>query len=153
MLLSSDAPLAPDNAPKVELGVSAKQYKCLLYNTLFESGDQPLQGMIGVVYVVLNRTTDKNFCQTIFAKNQFSWTNNEKLVFDYIHNRLPHLAMDQYLRSIYAINAVLTGSVSDPTDGAQFYHTLYVNPSWDDQMQKTAVIGEHVFFRGKDNRS
>ena len=46
---------------------------------------------------------------------------------------------------VYANYDLLT----DPTHGALFYHADYVNPKWKN-MEKTAVIGRHIFYNRKD---
>src|SRR5262249_32153261 len=41
---------------------------------------------------------------------------------------------------------VLAGQSIDPTNGALFYHTVAVHPSWDHYAQGPLVIGSHIFF-------
>jgi hypothetical protein len=42
--------------------------------------------------------------------------------------------------------------ISDPSKGALFYNADYVNPNWRN-MEKTAVIGRHIFYIRKDLRN
>jgi hypothetical protein len=42
--------------------------------------------------------------------------------------------------------------LNDPTNGALFYHADYVRPGWRN-MEKTAVIGRHIFYIRKDLRN
>ena len=35
----------------------------------------------------------------------------------------------------------------DPTDGATFYHAVYVKPKWRHSMSSSIKIGKHIFYR------
>jgi hypothetical protein len=39
--------------------------------------------------------------------------------------------------------------MSDPTQGALFYHADYVNPNWKN-LQKVAQIGRHIFYEERN---
>ena len=41
----------------------------------------------------------------------------------------------------------LAGTLSDPTGGANHFHTHAVSPPWSRGKQPTAIIGGHRFFR------
>jgi len=41
---------------------------------------------------------------------------------------------------------VLSGTLLDITNGALFYHTRAVDPSWDDDMTLVAKVGNHLFY-------
>jgi spore germination cell wall hydrolase CwlJ-like protein len=45
---------------------------------------------------------------------------------------------------------ILTGEVSlhNATGGATNFHAVSVTPDWADTMNKTAKIGNHIFYRG-----
>lgn len=45
-----------------------------------------------------------------------------------------------------ALEGVFSGSIADPTGGADHYHADYVNPSWASKMQETTKIGRHLFY-------
>lgn len=46
-----------------------------------------------------------------------------------------------------ALTAWQLSGVEDVTDGADHYHTKAVNPKWNRGMERTAVIGGHIFYR------
>lgn len=41
---------------------------------------------------------------------------------------------------------ILAGRARDNTGGANHYHTTGVNPSWNSAMERTAKVGDHLFF-------
>ena len=42
---------------------------------------------------------------------------------------------------------VLLAKQADPTDGALFYHAIYVTPYWADPRHKSVSIRGHIFYR------
>ena len=136
-----------------------KQIECLAENIYFEAGHEPEQGKVAVAFVTLNRVKSKHFendiCGVVKQKTggvcQFSWycedrpkamsygkvltnTNNS------LYNDIRNLAI--YVYANYE-------RINDPTNGALFYHADYVHPGWRN-MEKTAVIGRHIFYNRKD---
>jgi len=41
---------------------------------------------------------------------------------------------------------IIAGVVSDPTNGAVYYHTTAVKPVWRNKLHRVATIGNHVFY-------
>jgi spore germination cell wall hydrolase CwlJ-like protein len=39
------------------------------------------------------------------------------------------------------------GITNDPTGGALFYHADYVKPSWSRAFERSARIGDHLFYK------
>lgn len=136
-----------------------KQIECLAENIYFEAGHEPEEGKVAVAFVTLNRVKSKYFesdiCGVVKQKTggvcQFSWycedrpkamsygkvltnTNNS------LYNDIRNLAIYVYANQ---------ERINDPTQGALFYHADYVNPKWKN-MEKTAVIGRHIFYNRKD---
>ena len=139
-----------------------KQIECLAENIYFEAAHEPEQGKVAVAFVTLNRVKSKHFendiCGVVKQKAggvcQFSWycedrpkaisqnrllTNSNNLLYNDIRN----LAI--YVYANYEM-------INDPTKGALFYHADYVRPGWRN-MEKTAVIGRHIFYIRKDLRN
>ena len=122
-----------------------KQIECLAVNTYFEAGNQPTKGKIAVNNVVMNRVNDKRFpsspCGVIYQKSrrvcQFSWVcEGKKRVRDW----------KMYHESKRVAKLVYLESVGDVTQGAKFYHAVYVNPRW--RLERVKKIGDHIFYRG-----
>ena len=139
-----------------------KQIECLAENIYFEAAHEPEQGKVAVAFVTLNRVKSKFFgndiCGVVKQKAggvcQFSWycedrpkaisqnrllTNSNNSLYNDIRN----LAI--YVYANYEM-------INDPTKGALFYHADYVRPGWKN-MEKTAVIGRHIFYIRKDLRN
>jgi spore germination cell wall hydrolase CwlJ-like protein len=139
-----------------------KQIECLAENIYFEAAHEPEQGKVAVAFVTLNRVKSKHFendiCGVVKQKAggvcQFSWycedrpkaisqnrllTNSNNSLYNDIRN----LAI--YVYANYEM-------INDPTKGALFYHADYVRPGWRN-MEKTAVIGRHIFYIRKDLRN
>jgi spore germination cell wall hydrolase CwlJ-like protein len=136
-----------------------KEIECLAQNIYFEAGYEPDEGKVAVAFVTLNRVKSKHFesdiCGVVKQKAhgvcQFSWycedrpkaIYNSKVLTDGskpLYNDIRNLAI--YVYANYEL-------LSDPTKGALFYHADYVKPGWKN-MEKTAVIGRHIFYNRKD---
>ena len=94
--------------------------------------------MHAVALVTMNRAKQrhKSICEVVYEPKQFSWTAN--VTSDMLDN------IDDVRKA--AAN-VMTGNVSDITNGATHYHASYVSPLWADNMNRVAVIGKHHFYR------
>lgn len=124
-----------------------RQIQCLAENAYFEAGNQSTKGKIAVTNVVMNRVKDSRYpdtpCGVVNQKSggvcQFSWVcEGKKKIHDWaLFNRARRVAEDVYLRN-----------VGDVTHGAKFYHADYVMPSWGRVFKRTAVIGDHIFYKG-----
>ncbi|MDZ5254995.1 cell wall hydrolase [Clostridium sp. LIBA-8841] len=104
-----------------------------------ESKGEPFDGKIAVASVILNRTTDSHFPDTIQGvitqKNAFSCVRNGKI--DVVPDS------DSYNAVIKAIEGC------DPTNEAlYFYNPKIATCSWMKGVEKTGEksIGQHVFF-------
>lgn len=104
-----------------------------------ESKGEPFDGKVAVASVILNRTTDSHFPNTIQGvitqKNAFSCVRNGKI------ESVPD--NDSYNAVLKAIEG------TDPTNEAlYFYNPKIATCSWMKGVEKTGVksIGQHVFF-------
>ena len=43
--------------------------------------------------------------------------------------------------------AIVTGTATNYTSGADHYHADYCNPYWASSMEKTCTIGKHLFYK------
>jgi N-acetylmuramoyl-L-alanine amidase len=141
--------LTPDAREEVE---------CLAENIYFESAMEPTEGKLAVAFVTMNRLKSGKFADSICGvvkqkiQNvcQFSWwcedkpkaiatskvlTNGDNK----LYNAIRDIAMFVYINY---------ERVSDPSNGAMFYHADYVNPRWPN-MIRTNIIGRHIFYNRK----
>lgn len=103
-----------------------------------ESGNQPLEGMMAVGNVVLNRVNDPIYPNTIVdvlaQKNQFTTYQSGKLAY-----RTPNE------NSVIAAKLVLDGGVVEETKGATHFDSS--GNSWASRHKTcVAVIGAHYFY-------
>lgn len=129
-----------------------KQVDCLAENIYHEAGYESKDGKKAVALVTLNRTQSEKFPQSICGvvkqktegMCQFSWfcmpvkLNRNTDAF--------RESMDVAL-FVYANYEKL----KDITNGALYYHADYVNPRWRN-VEKTTVIGRHIFYKEKERK-
>jgi spore germination cell wall hydrolase CwlJ-like protein len=126
-----------------------KQVDCLTENIYFEARGEPEEGKTAVALVTLNRTQHERFpddiCSVVKQKVkttcQFSWYCQGK---KYISDRAAYEDARRVALVVYANYE----NLKDSTQGALYYHADYVNPRWN--LQKTVVIGRHIFYKEKD---
>jgi hypothetical protein len=132
--------------------VSRDELICLALNDYWEARSEVIAGRIAVARVVLNRAMDPRFpsnvCDVVkqsrngqMHKCQFSWYCDGKADAPYD----PNIWRD----SLKIAAAVLQkdSSMTDPTDGALWYHADFIRPSWAMGYESTTIIGTHVFYR------
>ena len=130
-----------------------QQLVCLARNIYFESRGQPLQGQVGVAMVTLNRL-DQNYASTIcgvvrqrFVANvcQFSWVCTHPNA---------RAGGDAWREAVGIALAALhsRNEIEDPTRGATHFHATYVRPNWSRTYAEVNRIGDHVFYKVRDNR-
>jgi spore germination cell wall hydrolase CwlJ-like protein len=66
--------------------------------------------------------------------------------FQKFKNTGEYLEYKSYLKAKEIAKQVLDGTVSDPTKGAVYYHTLDVKPIWRTKLDQVAQYGNHVFY-------
>ena len=125
------------------------QWKCLTEALYFEARGEDLWGQMAVAEVILNRADSPRFPDSVCAvvrdgtgrrnRCQFSYYCDGKV--EAITNQTAH----ERIQKIAAM--MIEGRARVLTDGAVFYHTDAVAPSWMHAMQQTTVIGDHIFYR------
>lgn len=116
---------------------------CLTQNIYFEARNQPVEGQFAVAEVVINRTKDPDFpnsiCNVIKQKTknncQFSWYCDGK--------KDVMVEKEAIALATYVAISVLEHP-TNITKGAKYYHADYVSPNWG--KEKTVTIGDHVFY-------
>jgi spore germination cell wall hydrolase CwlJ-like protein len=132
------------------------QHYCLALNIYFEARGSTLADQAGVANVVINRTNDRRYPDTIcgvvhqgnkdakgnMKRNecQFSWYCDGK---DDIPSNVNVWVESQML----AWQMIEDSKYRGLTEGATHYHATYVHPSWAKSLQLVGRIGEHIFYR------
>ena len=130
---------------------------CLAQNIYFEARSEPVDGMLAVGHVVLNRVASDRFPDTVCNvvrqggerrrhRCQFSWWCDGRS--DKPHNK------DAWNAARLIAWFVYNGQTLDPTGGALWYHAVYVNPYWREAFVAGPQIGRHIFYlNAEGNRS
>lgn len=125
--------------------IEAKDVRCLAYSIFREAGNQKEADQYAVGQVHMNRLREgswgKSMCKVVFAKAQFSWTMEAKVV-QWSKRQEEHfmqvaegLMIDGFYVKRLASNKIL------------HYHATYVKPKWAKQGTMVASAGDHVFYK------
>lgn len=118
-----------------------KDVECLALNIYMEARGEPFRGQIAVAQVTLNRLHAKKYgnsiCQIIYAKSQFSWTE------DYTSGNKNY---KQWKNSLAISRAVLSGELRLVNFNAKYFHNKTVKPKWAKNKQLVAIIANHKFY-------
>ena len=125
------------------------EWQCLAEALYFESRGESVQGQFAVAEVILNRVDSKRFpnsiCAVVYQGTgrkyacQFTFTCDG--IAEVIHEPA---AYDQVGK---VAKMMVDGAPRALTDGATYFHTLSVRPSWSRKFTRTTTIGVHHFYR------
>jgi spore germination cell wall hydrolase CwlJ-like protein len=150
---NSPAPVAKLDlpAPLVDSADFDESLRCLALNVYHEARSEPEVGQLAVAAVTLNRVRSDAFpdsvCEVVKQggekrhRCQFSWWCDGK-------SDRPTEA-EAWKNAKHISRQVLLGLAKDPTNEALYYHATYVKPRWSQNMEQTARIDQHVFYRPK----
>ena len=117
------------------------QIQCIAQNTYHEARSEGEKGMLGTIFVVLNRTKDSRFpstpCKVIAQKNQFVWYGKGKTIKE----------PEMYDKAKQLVHEVLEGKHKDFTRGALYFVHVKTNTNWLKKSTHTCTIGNHKFFK------
>jgi hypothetical protein len=127
----------------------AQAIECLASAVYYEAGNQDADGERAVAQVVLNRVRHPAFpasvCGVVYQGStrstgcQFTFTCDGSLT------RQPDA--DGWRRAVAHGKAALSGAVYAPVGWATHYHADYFVPYWASSLAKSAIVGEHLFYR------
>lgn len=132
------------------------EHYCLALNIYHEARGSNLADQAAVANVVMNRTKDRRYPNTICGvvqqgkrdakgiplKNQcqFSWYCDGK-------SDTP-VNIDSWVSAqMIAWDMIENGKFRGLTEGATHYHANYVSPKWAKDLTLVGRIGEHIFYR------
>ena len=130
-----------------------REERCLAEAVYFESRSEPEAGQAAVAQVVLNRVKSglypSTICGVVYQNRnrylgcQFSFACEGK--------SLRVTEPDAWARATRIASNVLKGDTYLANVGdALNYHANYVRPYWARYLQRTGVIGHHIFYKPKD---
>jgi len=124
---------------------STKDIRCLAYSIFREAGNQKEPDQYAVGQVHMNRLKEgswgKSMCKVVFAKAQFSWTLEPKMI-EWSKRQEEHfiqIAKGLMIDGVY-VKRLASSKILH-------YHATYVNPKWSKQGQLVAVAGDHLFYK------
>lgn len=126
---------------------------CLSLNVYMEARSEPFVGQLAVAQVTLNRAShrNENVCNEVVKSAQFSWTKGKVQLRHgkfYLLDRFKPSEKDKAWLLAKGIAMVAMKRLGpDVTQGATFYHAVYVNPTWNRKMLLVRTIGRHKFYR------
>jgi spore germination cell wall hydrolase CwlJ-like protein len=123
---------------------------CLAQAIYYEARSEPEEGQRAVAQVVLNRVRHpawpNSVCGVVYQGParpgggcQFTFTCDGSLRFGAYG--------EDWARARRLAAEALAGRVHAPVGLSTFYHANYVLPAWAPRLLKTAVIGNHLFYR------
>lgn len=155
----------PDEKPASALGpaptiaVNEAEAQLLAATIWGEARSEGEDGMRAVAHVMMNRVGSRfgeNLETVILTPYQFSVWNrgdpNRRLVSNPTRYATGGIALETWVQAQRIAREVLSGQSVDPTNGALFYHTHAVRPSWSRQGVGRQVIGAHIFYADVPDR-
>ena len=114
---------------------------------------------MAVAQVVLNRVEDLQFpnsiCEVVYqAKMRTNWKGEEvpilnKCQFSWFCDGKSDEPTDSitWMQSIRIADQVMFDLNFDLTEGALYYHTIHIDPYWNDYLTPTVIINDHIFYK------
>ena len=125
--------------------ISQADLQCLSEALYFEARGEGAQGQRAVAEVILNRVDHPRFpktvCGVVNQRGQFTYNKNARIREKGSFARVQQVAL-----------AALSGAPRTLTDGATYFHTGRVSPSWTRRFERTTRIGSHIFYRSGGQR-
>lgn len=118
-----------------------EELNCLVKNAFHEAGNQGDVGILLVTQVVYNRAKLKNksFCEIIYAKKQFSWTQfKEHKIKEKRYDKIKSLILNYHYKYL---------DVPEEYKNAIAYHADYVKPYWSKHYKKIGKWKNHIFYK------
>ncbi|MCE8555436.1 cell wall hydrolase [Ruegeria pomeroyi] len=135
-----------DQQPRAKGG---EQWQCLAEALYFEARGETVKGQFAVAEVILNRVESERFPNTPCGVIRQGTGRKYQCQFTYTcDGRKEVIAEKQaYERVAKVARLAMDGAAESLTDGATYYHTTAVRPSWARRFTQTAKIGVHLFYR------
>ncbi|MBD9525960.1 MULTISPECIES: cell wall hydrolase [Paracoccus] len=113
--------------------------QCLSEALYFEARGEGHKGQQAVAEVILNRVDHPKFPKSVCG------VVNQKGQFTYKKSRIRE--QGAFNRAQKIAKAALQGAPRNLTNGATYFHTGGVKPSWSRKFERTTRIGSHTFYR------
>jgi spore germination cell wall hydrolase CwlJ-like protein len=138
---------------EIEDSVAAKlisEHRCLSEALYYEARGEGLKGQQAVAEVVLRRMNRGNDARSICSV-VYEGAGRQGCQFSFTCSGILTKPRDAaaWTRSEQLAAQILTGEVRlhNMTGDATYYHAVSVRPYWAPRLEKTARIGNHIFYR------
>jgi spore germination cell wall hydrolase CwlJ-like protein len=127
---------------------TGSEWECLTEALYFEARGEPLLGQIAVAEVIINRKYHKRFPNSVCGVISQGASRKNRCQFSYKCDGIDEVYHEpkSYETLGKIAKEMLDGAARELTNGATFYHNKTVKPSWARKLNKTAVLGEHLFY-------
>ena len=120
---------------------------CLAVAVFFEARGETTMGQYAVAEVVMNRVEDPRYpdtvCDVVFEDRQFSFTHDGR------PDRLPRVPTRAASKARTVASDVLGGYRMGIS--STHYHTVSVDPFWNEHFELDGKIGNHLFYTNETN--
>lgn len=125
------------------------QWHCLTEALYFEARGESVKGLFAVGEVILNRVDSSSFPGTVCGVVNQGTGEKYQCQFTYTCDGAAETIAEPraWGRVGKVARLLIDGAPRELTDGATYYHTEAVNPSWSSVFAETAAIGVHRFYR------
>lgn len=148
----ANAPVTGSYASGQSVAVSDKELWCLATAIYFEARGESYRGQVAVAQVVMNRTKDHRYPDTICGVVFQNQHRKNACQFSFACDGIPEVvtereawAQAEEIATKYTTGEIYLTEVGDATH----YHATYVRPPWAPRMEKVTQIGLHVFYKFK----
>ncbi|WP_296418505.1 cell wall hydrolase [Pseudooctadecabacter sp.] len=126
-----------------------EQWRCLAEALYFEARGESARGLFAVGEVILNRVDSARFPSTLCGVINQGTGRQYACQFTYTCDGNPERIHEQgaWIRVGKVARLLMDGAPRTLTDGALYYHTRAVNPSWARVFPRTTTIGAHHFYQ------
>ena len=146
--------LAFKSAGESQAEFEERERRCLSTALYFEARGEPVRGQIAVGQVILNRVRSPQFPETICGV-VYQGQMQKGCQFSFAcdgHTDMPK-NNDQWALAQDLAKQITSGQVWLPEVGySTYYHANYVRPGWVNSMSKIDSIGNHVFYKKRNEQ-
>ncbi|WP_084619856.1 cell wall hydrolase [Devosia chinhatensis] len=148
----ANEPVTARSLEPEELKVSDRELWCLATAIYFEARGESYRGQVAVAQVVMNRTKDHRYPDTICGVVFQNQHRKNACQFSFACDGIPEVVNERkpWDQAEDIASKVTTGELYLTEVGdATHYHATYVRPAWAPRMDKVTQIGLHVFYKFK----
>jgi spore germination cell wall hydrolase CwlJ-like protein len=125
------------------------EWACLTEALYFEARGESFRGISAVAEVIINRKNSSRFPNSVCAVISQGVGGRPGCQFSYKCDGRAEVYHEPkaYARVAKMAKLKLDGRLNKITNGALFYHTTAVRPSWSRKFRRTAQVGVHLFYK------